>query len=167
MDWGRAPKRTSRAHQWPLHAVRLKWSQRFDMTGTLAGRCFCGTIRFRIIGEVREPCYCHCESCRRASGAACVAWGTTDVNAFTITEGALTVLWSSQNVKRGFCARCGSTLTYQHALRPAQIDFTLVSLEDPSKVAPKMHIWIRDKLPWEEIQDGLPQHETVAGATVT
>jgi len=43
------------------------------------------------------------------------------------------------------------------------LDFTLLSLDDPSVLAPQMHIWVQDKLPWIKLSDGLPQFQTVPG----
>jgi hypothetical protein len=92
-----------------------------------------------------------------------VAWGTVDVGDFVVTKGHVARVNSSTNVERGFCGNCGSSLTYQHVSRNHEIDFTLGCLDDPNVLAPHYHIWVREKLPWLNIDDGLPQHQTVAG----
>jgi hypothetical protein len=121
------------------------------------GRCFCGAVRFKASGAPRHLCYCHCESCRRAAGSPVVAWGTFDRSAFRVIDGTLAEFRSSAPVRRGFCAACGSCLTYQHDARPAEIDVTLATLDEAAQLAPQMHVWIADKLPWVRIEDGLPQ----------
>ena len=131
------------------------------MTPIFSGSCACGEVRFKIRGAVRDRCFCHCRSCRRAAGAPLVAWGTVDSDQFSVT-GTLALIASSENVTRGFCARCGTTLTYQNSLRSPELDFTLTALDDPALLAPERHIWVRDKLPWLKLDDGLPQHPTVA-----
>jgi hypothetical protein len=130
---------------------------------TYFGRCYCGTVRFSITGPVRNLCVCHCESCRRAAGAAFVGWGTVDTDGFRIIDGEPAAIKLSPEVERTFCNQCGSSLTYRHALRPGEVDFTLVSLNDPAALAPRMHIWVQDKLPWVTLNDGLPQFQTVSG----
>lgn len=130
---------------------------------SINGHCFCRKVRYSISGPVRDLCYCHCESCRRAVGSVFVAWGTVDAGAFKVMAGRLSIVNSSKGISRGFCAECGSSLTYQNVLRSGEIDFTLVSLEDSSMYAPKAHIWVEDKLPWVKINDGLPQYPTVVG----
>jgi hypothetical protein len=127
------------------------------------GRCYCGRVRFSITGPVRNLCMCHCESCRRAAGAAFVAWGTVDKGNFKILSGKPTAVRLSAEVERTFCDDCGSSLTYCHTLRAGDLDFTLVSLDDPAALAPRMHIWVQDKLPWITLNDGLPQFQTVPG----
>jgi hypothetical protein len=106
---------------------------------------------------VRNPCYCHCGCCRRAAGATAVAWGTLARRAFRITHGVLQEFGSSAPVSRGRCGVCGSALTYRHDARPAEIDVTLASLDQPAACAPRMHVWVSEKLPWVLIADGLPQ----------
>ena len=34
------------------------------------GSCLCGSIRYEIDGELSDFGYCHCKSCRKASGSA-------------------------------------------------------------------------------------------------
>lgn len=134
------------------------------MTGLIsAGGCLCGSIRYQITGPLDNLCFCHCESCRRASGAPFVAWGTVHDGLLETTAGEPLVVRSSEHVERTFCGLCGSSLTYKHSKRANQIDVTLATLEDPSRFRPESHIWTQDKLDWVSIDDGLPQHKTVLG----
>ena len=129
------------------------------------GGCLCGAVRYEIEGEVTDPCFCHCASCRRATGAPAVPWGTCARDALRLTRGRLTEYRSSAEVWRGFCARCGTSLTYRHEARAAEIDVTLATLDDPTLIAPLMHVWVKDQLPWAPIGDSLPRHETGAGSS--
>jgi hypothetical protein len=122
-----------------------------------AGGCLCGAVRYEAAGAPRTLCYCHCESCRRAAGSPAVAWSTFERGSFRITRGTLAEFHSSPPVVRGFCARCGSCLTYRHEGRPAEIDVTLATLDEAAQLIPRMHVWVADKLPWVRIDDGLPQ----------
>ena len=127
---------------------------------TLVGRCYCRKFCFSVEEPVRNLCVCHCESCRRAAGAAFVAWGTVDDGCFHVLSGTLSLISTSAEVERGFCGACGTSLTYRHVRRNGEIDFTLVSLDDPTLLQPREHIWVQDKLPWIEIADGRPQYQT-------
>lgn len=131
------------------------------MSDRYEGGCQCGAVRWRGRAPVTNLCFCHCESCRRASGAPFVAWGTFSVPGFEIVGGSLAEQASSPRVRRGFCAACGTSLTYFHEGRAGEIDVTLASLDDPSQLVPERHIWVADKLPWVTLADGLPQYETV------
>jgi hypothetical protein len=122
-----------------------------------AGGCLCGAVRFELSGPVHGLCWCHCTSCRRGAGAPAVPWGTVPCERFRVTRGELTEYRSSPPVLRGFCAACGTSLTYRRDSRPAEIDVTLATLDEPARFAPQMHVWVSDKLPWVTISDGLPQ----------
>lgn len=122
-----------------------------------SGGCLCGRVRFEVSGPGIDLCYCYCSSCRRAAGAPLVAWGTFARIGFRVTRGALTEFRSSPKVWRGFCAACGGALTYRHESRADEIDVTLASLDEAARLAPQMHVWVGDKLPWVTISDSLPQ----------
>lgn len=122
------------------------------------GRCLCGGVRYRVSGAPRTVCYCHCESCRRAAGSPSVVWATFPADRFAVVEGRLEVHASSPDVERGFCAHCGTPITYFHGARPAELDVTVATLEDPSAFEPEMHIWVDDKLPWVVVDDALPRY---------
>ncbi|MBV9724760.1 MAG: GFA family protein [Gammaproteobacteria bacterium] len=126
-------------------------------TTPLAGGCFCGAVRYEVSGVPLTLCYCHCESCRRAAGSPVVAWGTFERGGFRVTRGIIAELNSSAQVTRGFCARCGSCLTYAHEARSGEIDVTLATLDDAAQLAPRKHVFVAEKLPWVRIEDGLPQ----------
>jgi hypothetical protein len=122
------------------------------------GGCLCGAVRYEVRGAAANPCYCHCRSCRLAGGAPMVAWATFAREHFAIVRGALAEHRSSARVWRGCCAACGSALTYRNEARVAEIDLTLATLDEPQRIAPQMHVWVADKLPWLVIRDDLPQH---------
>lgn len=123
------------------------------------GGCFCRSVRYRVTGDGKNLCFCHCTSCRRAAGSVMVAWGTFAAKGFVVTEGKLTEFASSPGVTRGHCAACGSSLTYRHRARPDEVDVTLATLDDAAIFIPESHIWVQDKLPWVVISDGLPQFQ--------
>ncbi len=122
------------------------------------GGCFCGAVRYVTTGDATTLCVCHCESCRWATGAPMVAWGTFPRSQFRVTRGEVTEYASSPGVTRGHCADCGTSLTYSHESRAGEIDVTLASFDDAATLAPAAHIWVQDKLPWIQLADGLPQH---------
>ena len=123
-----------------------------------SGGCLCGRVRYVARGDATNLCFCYCESCRRAAGAPMVPWGTFAAENFSIVQGRLAEYHSSPSVTRGFCADCGTSLTYRREERGAEIDVTLASLDDPAALVPQMHIWVEDKPSWVIIADDLAQH---------
>lgn len=129
-----------------------------------SGRCFCGDIRFDVTGPVLYSAFCHCESCRRASGGAFVAWVTFDKQGLQWRSGTVMRHASSPGVTRGHCPRCGASLTYEEADRAGQVDITLVSFEDPAQFRPLAHIWMEDRLTCIQLGDDLPRYAQGTGS---
>lgn len=126
---------------------------------TVAGGCFCRSVRIEVEGPEKFACFCHCESCQRAAGAPVVAWATYQRSTFNVTKGEIRWHHSSPGVTRGICPNCGTSLTYENEKRPGEIDLTLNCLDDPTAPVLKAHIWIQDAQPWVKFDDGLPAYE--------
>ena len=129
-----------------------------------SGRCFCGRIRFELTGKPIFACHCHCESCRRAAGAAFVTWVSFQRSSLTIKSGTISEYRSSPGVERGHCAVCGTTLSYSSDERPGEIDIALSSLDDTTGIEPEAHIWVEDEVGWLAVNDGLPRYRTTVSA---
>jgi hypothetical protein len=122
-----------------------------------SGGCACGAVRYRVRGTPFDECICHCIDCRRASGAPLLAWSTF------LTEdvewiGEPKIRRSSARARRGFCPECGAQLAFYTDARPQEIDLTLASLDEPETVTPKRHLYIKSRIAWIAVADGLPQH---------
>jgi hypothetical protein len=123
------------------------------------GSCLCGSIRYEITSELGDFGYCHCTSCRKASGSAHAANAPVDRASFTLVSGreVLREFESSPGKTRAFCSRCGSPIYAFMAATPAVLRIRLGTLDTPFTKHPKAHTWVSDKAPWEPIGDGLPQ----------
>jgi len=121
------------------------------------GGCLCGAIRYRVTGPPQSTSLCHCESCRRATGGPSLAWAIFDEDKVEIVQGMLAIYASSPGVERGFCAACGTSLTYRRANRPGLFDVTTASLDDPEAFPPTKEIWNEERLSWEAANPDLPQ----------
>jgi hypothetical protein len=120
------------------------------------GGCFCGAIRYRITGEGYDAVNCHCRRCRRSVGAPFVSWVSFRVEEFEYTAGAPAEYESSPGALRAFCSVCGTSLGNRRVDRPEEIVISICSLDQPETVAPGLHIWGSEQLPWVRLADGLP-----------
>ncbi len=126
----------------------------------LTGGCFCGAVRYEAKGDVFHSTLCHCSDCRHVAAAPAVAWFSVAVPDFRITAGTPRRFKSSPDVERGFCGDCGTGLTYRHDGRP-EIDITTCSLDAPETIPPADHSFVRSRLSWIGVADGLPEYDTV------
>ena len=123
-----------------------------------AGSCLCGAITFSIDGELPAPDVCHCRMCRKQSGHC---FASTDVPKTALTlSGAESLVWfqSSEQIRRGFCGTCGSTLFWE----PSHRDWIAVAMgafDGPTATTVKMHIFVAQKGDYYTIADGVTQHD--------
>ena len=115
---------------------------------TLTGGCFCGAIRYRGAGPPDQVLVCHCPDCRRAVGAQSVAWLFLAAEKFEYTQGEPAEFASSPGVVRKFCARCGTTLSWEGDKQPGRIDVTVGSLDDPDSCPATRGVYRKHKLSW-------------------
>lgn len=93
-----------------------------------------------------------------------VTWATFRAGEVTF-NGRLSYHRSTAPVRRGFCAGCGTSLTYTHKDRPDEVDITAASLDEAGKVQPLDHIHTADRIDWMKTADDLPEHRGSAPAS--
>ena len=125
------------------------------MSTRYEGGCLCGAIRYRVHGEALATTSCHCRSCRLAAGAPSLAWAIFRNEQVEFMRGVPKEFRSSAPALRGFCAHCGTTLTYRTEKRPDHLDVTTATFDDPTPFAPRCEIWTAEKLTWEPLNPGL------------
>ena len=112
------------------------------------GGCLCGTVRFRAKGSPKWVIWCHCQSCRKHSGAPVAAFAAFDESMVEMTNGQITKFASSPGILRGFCATCGSTLTCQGDKMPVELHFHIGAFDEPAKLPPTSAYYVEERLPW-------------------
>ena len=96
------------------------------MSTAITGGCQCGAVRYRA-DRLGRPSICHCRMCQKAFGAF---YGPlVHAHALTWTRGEPKWFRSSNKVRRGFCADCGTPLTFDYG---GPIEVSIGSLDDPA-----------------------------------
>lgn len=122
------------------------------------GSCLCGAVTFVVDGDLPPPTACHCTRCRKHTGH--YEAGTDVLRSALTVSGGEHVTWfhSSEKVRRGFCAICGSSLFFD----PPQRDWVSIMMgafDTPTNVRLAMHIFVADKGDYYDIADGVPQNQ--------
>jgi len=125
----------------------------------LSGHCLCGGTRFRTTGLVRTSGHCHCESCRRAASSPVTTFFTVPRESTELGGESLRFYASSPGVRRGFCSKCGSPMSFETERRPDDIDLYLASLDDGLSVPIHEHWHWGERVDWLNIVDDLPKGE--------
>jgi hypothetical protein len=117
----------------------------------LTGGCQCGAVRFAVKRAGRAM-ICHCRMCQKAFGSF---FGPL-VTAFGVewTRGTPAWFQSSNKVRRGFCAQCGTPLAYDFGA--SAIELAIGAFDDPGQVAPTLQVNPADKLSFFDMLPSLP-----------
>lgn len=126
----------------------------------MVGRCLCGDVRFTISGALGPSAFCHCTSCRRASGSAFAANALLPADAIAWQAGRERIreYESSPGKLRAFCGACGSPLYARQVAMPDWLSIRLGVLDGDPEVAPRAHFNVAGMPSWSAITDQLPQH---------
>ena len=125
----------------------------------LTGTCHCGAIRFELPGRILRFSRCHCDDCRKLSGADYNSALVAESAGFRITRGEdqLTAYESSPGKHRCFCKQCGAPIVARMQAKPEIVIVRAGLIDGDPGVRPQMHIWVKARAPWCEIHDDLPQ----------
>lgn len=123
----------------------------------LTGSCLCGQVTFEAEEPVKWCGHCHCDLCRRAHGAAFVTWFGVPREHFRLTGGEDSVQWydSSEEAKRGFCMRCGSTMFFSSSRWADEMHIALPFMHGNISKTPSVHVYWDRQVHWVTVDDDL------------
>lgn len=116
----------------------------------LEGGCLCGAVRFIANGQPKAIYWCHCQSCRNHTGAPVSVFVLFDRNSYAVIKGEITKFDSTPGrTRRGFCAKCGSTLTCESLPGPAETHFHIGAFDKAAQLQPaNKQYFPEERLPW-------------------
>lgn len=124
----------------------------------IGGSCLCGKVKYEIAGKVGDIVHCHCNTCRKAHGAAFSSVAAVNDSDFTLTGSEnLRSFESSQGKFRYFCSHCGTQI-YAKRVNTQHLILRLGSLDDDPGSSEKSHIWVSEKASWYKIRNELPEY---------
>lgn len=128
------------------------------------GHCLCGRVQFQLGAEPLTYYACHCKDCQRRTGGAMrlamwvrrehlkVLSGEPKLLEFEIRPG--------RQRRAQACAHCDTRLWAEPADKPSLAILLPGSLQSLSAFEPVAHLWVRSKLPWVAVPDGVATYET-------
>ena len=122
---------------------------------SLSGGCLCGRVRYRATPDHRDGYYCHCRMCQLAFGNTRAAFlNLRKAEVEWLTE-APAYYQSSKIARRGFCATCGTPLSFEY-LDSERMDLSVGSLDEPGSLKPISHFAVESRIASWHATDGLP-----------
>lgn len=125
------------------------------MTETHTGGCQCGAVRFRVEGALGDASVCHCRMCQKAFGGFYAPLVSVRGATLVWTRGAPKTFQSSNAAARGFCADCGTPLTYEPDGYP-HVEVALGAFDRPAEIRPEIQVGLESRMPWFHELASLP-----------
>ena len=125
------------------------------MTDLMTGGCQCGQVRFEARVGDGDAYLCHCRMCQRATGSISIAFKNLKKADVRWTAREPDYYASSPIARRGYCAACGTPLTFDYP-DSENMDLTIGSFVDPSHFVPRHHFGVESRLDHWRDTDGLP-----------
>ncbi len=122
------------------------------------GGCRCGRVRFWAAGEPQRVTGCCCRDCARVSGAPMIVWAGFDAERVRFTGTPKKLVKTTKGVVRGFCADCGTHVSYR---REGEGALWLAGgcFDAPETVVPTEVVHWGERPAWFALADGIPVHE--------
>ncbi|MBI1186256.1 MAG: aldehyde-activating protein [Alphaproteobacteria bacterium] len=139
--------------------LRLALAELSKMPAPFEGGCLCGAVRYRCEAAPLWSGHCHCNACKKLSGAPFTTAFTVRTEHFHALCGDILsfsrTTENGQGVRSRRCAGCG---VWVWAERDARPDFRAVlatTLDDPRALPLVAHAYVSEALPWTPLDPAL------------
>lgn len=126
------------------------------------GGCACEAVRYRLTAEPMFIHCCHCLNCQRQTGSAFVINLLIEADRVDVLAGTprpVDVPRDDGGVQRIFrCQHCQVAVFSEYG-RPELRYVRSGTLDDPTAVAPDVHIYTRSKVEWVTLAPATPVFE--------
>jgi len=114
-------------------------------TRVWSGGCQCGAVRFAVSGPLGEASICYCRMCQKATGGAFGLFVRIDQEHLAWTRGEPKRFVSSNVARRGFCADCGTPLTWEYE---GGVVITVAAFDNAAEIEPVVQMALEAQFPW-------------------
>jgi hypothetical protein len=133
------------------------------MTDNLESGCTCGAVRYRLASAPMFVHCCHCRDCQRQTGSAFVLNALIEADRVELLSGnpdeTILTTDSSRQQKVYRCPSCKIAVWSVYGGIDKLRFVRVGTLDNPAALTPDVHIFVRSKLPWIKLPDGVPAFE--------
>jgi len=124
----------------------------------LKGGCACGQVRYELKREPMTVHCCHCSNCQRQTGSAFVINAIIETAQIEVTGKLEAVAVPREHAPHDIhrCPKCTVAVWSDYGRRPGVRYVRVGTLDDPTALAPDVHIFTCVKQPWVKLPKGVP-----------
>jgi hypothetical protein len=133
------------------------------MPDNLEGKCACGAVSYRLASAPMFVHCCHCRDCQRQTGSAFVLNALIEADRVSLLSGNLEEVKLPTDSGRGQkvyrCPSCKIAVWSVYGGVDKLRFVRIGTLDNPAALTPDVHIYVRSKLPWVKLPEGVPVFE--------
>ena len=131
------------------------------MATAITGSCFCKTVQYRISSAIPLAVNCHCNACKKSTGAAFASLAVIREKHLEIVAGqeSLTSFLLGENLTKHFCSHCGTPIFNRNSRYPGRCMVAIGSLDNPTAVIPSANIHCENQLEWVTLDSSMQNFE--------
>ncbi len=119
------------------------------------GGCLCGAVRYKVIGEPVRVANCHCNDCRKVTGAS-FATNVFVKEENLVIESGVTKSYqhksdSGNMMPKKFCPECGSQIFSYGTGSPGVVGIKVGSIDDANDIKPQITVYAARALPFSHV----------------
>jgi hypothetical protein len=123
------------------------------------GGCQCGALRFAISAPPNKVSICHCRMCQKATGSPFASFADINRTDLAWTKGQPSLFRSSTIAERGYCAACGTPLSFGR-IDGDRIEIMTGTFDRPDQLVPTRQYGTESRLGWVVGISNLPSQTT-------
>ena len=124
----------------------------------ITGSCLCGQLHYHGDVEIMGAANCHCDDCRKASGAAYLTNVFVKEDGLTIEGQQMQYMHKSDrgsDMTKINCAECGSPVFGRNSAREGVVVLRAGSLDQKELIEPGMTVYASQKIPSTPVNENL------------
>lgn len=132
----------------------------------VSGSCLCGNVSFEGDTEVMNVINCHCDDCRKATGAAYATNVFVKQDEITVTGTPKVYTHKSDrgtDMTKYFCDNCGGQVYGTNSAREGVMVIRAGTLDQKELTSPKINVYTARKFPATHIDPDCKNFETMPG----
>jgi hypothetical protein len=116
----------------------------------ILGSCFCNAVQYKLNVAPKAVVNCHCNFCRKHSGAAFSTYAVVPETALEITAGqdSISAFQIKEKAHKHFCKQCGSPIYNKNDRYQGLCMVYLGGIADSANIVPTANIYCESQLAW-------------------
>ncbi len=134
------------------------------MTETITGGCQCGAVRYEFTGEPIVGAHCHCDNCKKFTGAGHASNMIVPAEGFTVSGELSSFDYkaeSGNDMTRYFCPKCGSPVYGTGSGNPTVVVLRAGGFDNPGQFQAKVSLFTPKAPPWDQVADGTAHFDSM------